>query len=350
MSDSRLGVGIVGLGNISEIHAQAIENSKQGNVVAAYSSSEEKGQDFGDKYKARSYTSYEEFLSNPDLDVVSICTPSGTHLDFGKTAAEAGKHVVVEKPIEVTLERGNSLIESCETNGVKLAIIYQSRFTKDAIEMKQTIDQGDIGELFMASATVKWFRDQKYFKNAPWRGTLKLDGGGAVINQSIHTIDLLQWMLGDLDSIQAYKDTLTHEGIEGEDNAAAAFRFKSGVMGTFIASTSMVPPHPRKIEIHGTKGTALLDETTFRILRTEEDLDTSGQTKDPAGAKSPMANLQYTAHMDQFDQIFEAIRNNEEPPVSGPDSMKSLAFVAGLYKSAETGQLVSLDGLIEEYS
>lgn len=350
MADNNFGVGVVGLGNISTIHAQAINNSDRGRLVAAYSSSGDKIQDFRNTYQINGYTSYEDFLNDPDLDVVSICTPSGTHLDFGTKAAEAGKHLVVEKPIEVSLERAETLIESCQTNGVKLAVIYQSRFTEDAVKMKKAIEEGKIGDLFIAMAEVKWFRDQEYFKSAPWRGTLKLDGGGAVINQSIHTIDLLLWMLGDIDSIQAYKGTFTHEGIESEDNAVASFRFKSGVIGTFVASTSSVPPFPRKIEIHGTKGTALLDETTFRVLQKEEDLQRIGPTEDPAGAKDPMANLQYVAHKDQYTQIFEAILNDGDPPVSGTDSLKSLAFVAGLYKSAETGQPVSVEKLIKQYS
>lgn len=350
MTDNNFGVGIVGLGNISDIHAQAVINSDRGRLVATYSSNDEKNQDFSNKYQTCGYTSYTEFLNDPDLDVVSICTPSGTHLDFAKTAAEAGKHIVVEKPVEVSLERANTLIKSCQANGVKLAVIYQSRFTEDAIKMKKAIEQGDIGDLFMASASVKWFRDQEYYTNAPWRGTRKLDGGGAVINQSIHTIDLLQWMLGDMDSIQAYKGTFTHEMIESEDNAVASFRFKSGVIGTFVASTSIVPPFPRRIEIYGSKGTALLDETTFLLLQTEKDLKNSGQTDDPAGAKSPLANLQYDPHKNQYNKIFEAILNDRKPPVSGTDSLKSLAFVTGLYKSAETGQPASVEELINQYS
>lgn len=350
MVNKKIGVGLVGLGNISDIHAQAVENSDKGQLVATFSSSEKKNKRFSDRYKTRGYTTYEDFLKDPDLNCVSVCTPSGKHLDFGKTAAEAGKHVVIEKPIEVTLKRASTLIKSCKKNDVKLAVIYQSRFTKDAIKMKKAINQGQIGDLFMAVASVKWFREQKYYTSAPWRGTLELDGGGAVINQSIHTVDLLQWMLGDMDTIYAYKGTFTHEGIEGEDNAAASFRFKSGVIGTFVASTSIVPPTPRRIEIHGSKGTALLDETTFRLLRTEEDLKNSRKTDDPAGAKSPMANLQYAPHKNQYNKIFDAILNDREPPVSGPESMKSLAFVSGLYKSAETGQPVSLEELMKEYS
>lgn len=350
MANKKFGVGIVGLGNISDIHAQAINFSEKGRVAAAYSSSNEKIKKFSDKHQGKGYTDYKDFLDNPDIDVVSICTPSGTHLDFGIQAAEAGKHVVVEKPIEVSLERAGQLITSCRDNGVKLAVIYQSRFTDDAIKMKKAIDKGEIGDVFMASASVKWFRDEEYYTSAPWRGTLKLDGGGAVINQSIHTVDLLQWLLGDLDSIQAYKGTFTHETMEAEDNAVATFRFKSGLIGTFTASTSIVPPFPRRIEVHGTRGTAVLDETTFILLKTEDDLKIDAQGKDATGGASPLAHFQADPHKNQFNAIFDAIHNDSEPPVSGPDSLKSLAFVTGLYKAADDGRQVTVEELIKRHS
>lgn len=348
MSDATLGVGIVGLGNIADVHAEAIKRGGTGRVVAATSSSEEKLERFNEEYGARGYTSYEEMLEDPEVDVVSVCTPSGTHLDFGKTAAEAGKHVVVEKPIEVSLERAASLIQSCEANGVKLAVIYQSRFSEAAMDMKAAIDGGDIGELFMATASVKWFRDDEYYEEGGWRGTLELDGGGAVINQSIHTIDLLLWMLGDVDTIQAYKGTFTHN-IEAEDNAVATFRLASGALGTFVASTSIVPPQPRKIEVHGSEGTALLDESSFHLFKTEEDLRSDGEVEEAQGGASPMAHFKFGPHRDQFTAIFEAIQSGGEPPVTGADSLRSLAFVAGLYRSAETGQPVSVEELIEHH-
>lgn len=350
MSEKKFGIGIVGLGNISDIHAQAINHSDMGRVVAAYSSTDEKIQQFQKTYEGNGYTSYQELLKDPEVDVVSICTPSGTHLDFGKAAAEAGKHVVVEKPIEVTLERARDLISSCEANGVKLAVIYQSRFTPDAIRMKKAIENGDIGELLMVTASVKWFRDQEYYTDSPWRGTLKLDGGGAVINQSIHTIDLLLWMLGEIDVIQAFKGTFTHPQIEGEDNAVASYRFKSGVIGTFIASTSIVPPFPRRIEVFGSKGTAVLDESTFRLLKSEDDLKKDGQETDATGGASPLAHFKFDPHKDQFNGILEAINEDREPPVSGSDSLNSLAFVEGLYQSSDSGLQVSVDELLKSYS
>lgn len=349
MAKDNVDVGIAGLGNISDIHAQAILNSGHGRLAAAFSSSKEKLDKFCDLYQAEGYTSYQDFLKHPGLDVVSICTPSGTHLDFGKQAAEAGKHVMIEKPIEITLERAGDLIKSCRKNRIRLAVIYQSRFTDDAIRMKSDIRSGKLGDIFLVTATLKWFRNQDYYALNPWRGTLKLDGGGAVINQSIHTIDLLQWMLGDVHTLQSYKGTFTHEGIEGEDNAVAAYQFKSGVIGTFAASTSVVPAQPRQIEVHGTKGTALLKDSAYQLIRDGAEPENHPEKK-AAGGASPMANFQFDAHKNQFNEIFKAILNGEDPPVTGKESLQSLAFVHAIYESSRTGERVSVNDLIERHS
>ena len=349
MAKEKLGVGIVGLGNISDIHAQAIKHSEFGEIVAASSSSEEKLTKFKESYGGKGYTSYDDFLKDPDLDIVSICTPSGTHLDYGIKAANAGKHVVVEKPIEVTLERAGELIEACEKNNVRLSVIFQSRFTPDAIRMKEAIDNGELGDIFLVTANLKWYRGPDYFTSAPWRGTYKLDGGGAVINQSIHTIDLLQWFLGDVETITAFTGTLTHEGLEAEDNAVAALKFKSGALGNFTASTSSVPPQPRQIEVHGTKGTAILEDSNFRLVRSEEELNSDKLKEEAAGGADPLANLQYDAHRNQFNEIFKSILDGAENPIDGKEGVRALAFVRALYTSADTGKPVKLDELISQY-
>lgn len=348
MSDSRIRAGIVGLGNISDIHAQAIAASRNGSLVAVCSGNDEKRSRFEEKYGVRGFGSYEEMLEDGGIDLVSICTPSGTHLDYGSRAAGAGKHIVVEKPIEVSLERAASLLRVCRSNGVKPAVIYQSRFTDDAIRMKKAIADGDIGEPFLVTATVKWFRSEEYFREAPWRGTLDLDGGGAVINQSIHTVDLVEWLLDEVESVQALKGTFTHPGIEGEDNAVAIFRYRSGIIGTFVASTSVVPPLPRQVDVHGNRGTAQLLDHRFRLFRSEEDLHAEGGESKASGGASPLADFAAEPHKRQFEAIFEALLNGDAPPVSGPESLRSLGFVSALYRSSETGKPVSPAELIRK--
>lgn len=336
-SEKTFNIGLTGCGTISGTHAEAIADTLNGKLVAAHSRTQANLDAFCSKYEVEGYTDYKEFLSTPDLDVVVICTPSGAHLDYGKQAAEAGKHLIIEKPIEVTLARARTLIESCRKNNVELAVIYQNRFIDEVVKLKNILESGELGDIVMVDASVKWFRDQEYYDSAGWRGTLSLDGGGAVINQAIHTVDLLLWLCGDIDSLQAYKDTLTHKRIEGEDNAVAALRFENGAIGVFKASTSIVPAQNRRIEIHAEKGTARLDGDHLELLGTDEEInpDESNEANSGAGASSPMAGMSMNNHKKQYDQILSAFLSKSEPVVSGENSLKSLAFVEALYKSSE---------------
>lgn len=336
------GIGIVGCGTISGTHAEAVAQAERGRLVAGHSRNKSRVDEFCSRYGGTGYTDYEEFLSHPGLDIVVICTPSGTHLDYGSRAARAGKHLIVEKPIEVSLKRGRKLIKSCRQNNTKLAVIYQNRFIDDVIKMKQVIDGGELGRIFMVDASVKWYRDQEYYDSGGWRGTLDLDGGGAVINQAIHTIDLMVWFCGLPESLQGFKGTLTHAGIEGEDNAVATLQFKNGAIGTFRASTSVVPPEDRKIEVHGTDGTAVLDGDIFRLKNGEGD--SAGENESSgAGASSPMAGMTANHHGRQYEQILDAFAGNGEPVVSGEESLRSLAVVEALYASAEKQKVIQMD-------
>lgn len=332
----KLGIGIVGCGNISDTHANAVFALNPCKLLAACTRNSERLNSFCNRYSINGFTSYNEFLNHPGLDVVSICTPTGTHFDYGKKAAEAGKHVIVEKPIEITVARGKSLIDACRQNNVKLAVIYQNRFIDAAVKMKQVLEKGEIGNVFMTHASVKWFRNQQYYSESGWRGTFMLDGGGAVINQSVHTIDLLQWLLGDVESIYAYTGTFTHGNLETEDNAVAAMKFKNGVIGVFEASTSIQPPQERRIEINGTIGTVILAGESLFLETKQPEKDKRTVKSKSAGASAPLDGLTYKDHLKQYEQIIEAISTDNEPVVSGEDSLKSLAVVEALYQSAKT--------------
>lgn len=346
-NQTKYNIGIVGCGNISETHADAILKTQKGRLVGAYSRTEATLKSFCKKYSIPAFTSYKDFLDNPELDIVVICTPTGTHLDYGKKAASAGKHVIVEKPIEINVTRGQSLIENCSKNGVKLAVIYQSRFIDDVINMRKLIGNKGIGDIFMASASVKWFRDQEYYSNSSWRGTFALDGGGAVINQSIHTIDLLQWLLGGVKFVSAFKGTFTHEGIEAEDNAVACLKFKNGAIGVFEASTSITPPQERTIEINGSQGTLLLEgDRLQKKLNSQKETDREDQSAEATGAASPLAGMSFQHHKSQYDAIFDAFQNDTTPLVSGEDSLQSLAIVEAIYKAADKQQPIHIDDIL----
>ena len=317
----KLGIGIVGCGVISYQHAESILDVKNADLVAASSRTEQNRNKFSDRFKIPVSAEFEEMLERDDVHAVSICTPSGTHLEYGMRAAEAGKHVIVEKPIEVSVDRGQKLVRKCENNGVKLAVIYQNRYSNAVMRLKDAVDSGKIGKPVMARGSVKWYRSQEYYENSGWRGTLELDGGGALINQSIHTLDLLTWILGDLSCVFGLKGTLTHPGIEAEDNLVASLKFENGTLGLFEASTSIIPAQSRTIEINGSKGTALLRGDEFILSFDEEDISKNG-TKD-----------EENFHTKQFREIVTAILNNEQPPVSGAEGLQSLAAVEAIYDS-----------------
>lgn len=340
--------GITGLGNIASTHARAILNHESAKVTAAFSRSVENRQKFSDEFGLPVYETFEELLTHQPLDAVTICTPTGTHLEYGVKAAEAGKHVVVEKPIEVDVAKGRRLIDSCRQNGVKLAVIYQNRFSEGAVRVKEVLEKGLIGKPIMGRAAVKWFRDQEYYRSSNWRGTLNLDGGGAVINQAVHTLDLLTWLLGEAEAVSAYKGTFTHENIEAEDNAVAIIRFKSGLLSVFEASTSIVPAQPRKIEIHGTTGTVVLtdDEAVVLLGSGPGQNKIEGRQEVGSGATDPLKGLGFQNHALQYIQIIAAIKSDKEPVVSGEESLQSLAIVESIYRSSELKREVTVEELL----
>lgn len=340
--------GIVGLGNIASTHARAILNHDSASVAAASSRNFENRRKFSEVFDLPVYETFEELLSHRPLDAVTVCTPTGTHLEYGEKAAEAGKHVVIEKPIEVNVGRGKRLIESCRNNGVKLAVIYQNRFSDGAVRVKEVLEKGLIGKPIMARAAVKWFRDQEYYRSSNWRGTLNLDGGGAVINQAVHTLDLLYWLLGDAEGVSAYKGTFTHQDIEAEDNAVAIIRFSSDVMAVFEASTSIIPAQPRKIEIHGTIGSVILtdDEAIVLLGAGSESLEKENKQESSSGASDPLKGLGFQNHASQYEQIIHAIKSDGEPVVSGNESLQSLAIVESIYRSSELKREVFVKDLL----
>ncbi len=347
MADKKkLSVGIVGIGTIADIHAQAIWKSDGLEIHSFYSRNKERAESAGVKYGKKWTTNWDEFISDNDLDAVSICTPNGNHMDYGVKAAEAGKHVIIEKPIEVTLTRAKQLIKICYKQGVKLAVIYQSRFTPSIMWMKEQINNGIIGDLFMGDAYIKWFRSQKYYDSGEWRGTFALDGGGVLINQAIHTIDVLQWLMGGVTSLFGQIGTYTHDRLEGEDNAVATLRFRNGAIGTIEGSTSVQPAQTRKIEIHGSMGSAILDGDDAKIFIDDQILIppiTEEKKPEASGSSSPLAGFSIEPHKNQFEAIAASIKSGEDPPVAGRDSLDSLAIVLAIYESSKTNRVINLD-------
>ncbi len=345
---NKTGFCIAGCGSVAQIHAKALDELKEAELLLAFSRSRENAEELADEHGIDATADWNEISNHDEIDVISICTPSGTHLDYGKRAARDGFHVVTEKPIEVTIARGRELINVCNEEGVHLSVIFQNRFIPDLRQMKSDIDQGKIGDVHLADAYIKWFRDQEYYDEGGWRGTLDLDGGGALINQSIHTIDLLQWLVDDVKRVFGKTGTYTHSGIEGEDTGVGIVEFEQGGIGVIEGATSVQPAQDRRLEIHGDRGTAVLKDETYTLL-TGNDQESESEEEDDeeaTGASSPFSGFSIQPHHDQYRDIVQAIQNGESSSVSGDEALKSLAIIRGIYRSNEEDQPIELDRLL----
>jgi len=343
------GFGIVGLGLIAEFHAKAIRAMKKGKLIACYSRSQTKADAFGKKYNCSGYSSMNAFCSHPGLDIVTICTPSGAHLEPSLKVAEAGKHLIVEKPLEISLERCDKIIEVCEKNKVKLVGIFPSRFHDITKVIKSAIDEGRFGKLVLGDAYVKWYRSQEYYNKGEWHGTWELDGGGALMNQSIHAIDLLQYFMGPVEFVQSFTNIVGHKRIKVEDNAVAIVRFKNKALGVIEGSTSVYPGFLKRIEISGTKGSAIMEEESLRawsfISEKSEDKIIKKRfaikTETGGGASDPAA-IRFHGHQRQFEDIVKAIETDSKPFVDGYEARKAVEIILAIYKSAREGKKVKL--------
>jgi predicted dehydrogenase len=294
-------------------------------------------------------------LKRDDIDIVSILTPSGMHADIAIDAARAGKHVIVEKPMDITLEKAHAMIHVCRDTGKKLTVISQRRFDPSTARVKEDIDNGKFGRMVLGQAAVNWYRSQAYYDSGDWRGTWAFDGGGALMNQSIHTIDLLQYFMGPVESVCAHTATLAHERIEVEDVAVATVKFRNGALGTIVGTTSAFPGLSTRLELFGTHGTAVIenDKLTHNYFRSEEEqgkmygggsvinLANDKPSSDGTGAADPAA-ISGNPHRLQILDMINAIRENREPTVNGEEGLKPLKIILAIYKSAKTGQPVRL--------
>lgn len=347
-----LGFGLVGCGMISEFHARAINDLRGAKVAALFTSRPEKAAKIFDiAGKCAVYTDYGRFLKHPGLDIVNICTPSGAHLEPALQAAAAGKHVVVEKPLEITLERCDRLIAGCRKKGVLLCTIFPSRFSPANQVLKQAIDEGRFGKLTLGDSYVKWWRTQKYYDDGGWRGTWKLDGGGAYMNQAIHNVDLLQWFMGEVAEVTGFTATLAHERIEVEDTGVAAVKFRNGALGVIEATTSAFPGLLKKTEIHGTQGTVIVEQDDVLLWQFEPASRKDAGIREKfakrvgggGGAADPRA-ISYAGHREQLKDFVKAIHTGTAPLVSGEEGRKSVEIILAIYRAAKTGKAVKLPG------
>ena len=286
------------------------------------------------------------------LGSANICSSESKARQLNSCAnfsADAGKHVVVEKPLEITTERCDLIIKACERAGVRLAVTFQSRFHRSSLLMKEAVDAGRFGKITLGDAYVKWYRSQEYYDSGAWRGTWDLDGGGALMNQAIHSVDLLVWLMGPVAEISAMTDTATHQRIEVEDVAVANLRFESGALGVIEATTTAYPGQLKRIEISGSHGTAVLEEEDIKQWEFADESpedetlrrEMAGQTKTGGGAADPAA-IGHQGHTALFEEFVAAIQENRPSKLDGHEGRRSVEVIRAIYQSAKTGQRVKL--------
>ena len=345
--------GLVGCGVIGPVHAEALASLPDALLVAAADLDIERAQKLTATYGGTPYHDLQSMLQRERLDVVIICTPSGLHGEHACQVMRSGRHVIVEKPMEIRRETLDEMLRVQQETGVKLAVISQHRFDPAIQQVRQLADEQAFGKLVLGNALIPWWRSQAYYDSGAWRGTWKLDGGGVLMNQSIHSIDLLQWLMGPVKSVVAYTDTLAHR-METEDVAVAALRFASGALGIIAATTGAYPGVTTRIGVFGNQGSAIIenDELAFlHLARDEKEAagDYGGSMKPVrssqernSGASANPAAIVANSHALQIADMIRAIRENGPPLVDGYAGRQPVEIILSIYESARTRREVTL--------
>jgi predicted dehydrogenase len=307
-------IGLIGGGNISETHARAANTIPGVQIAAIYGTNAEKVRCLCREYGGKPFADCDALFSHRPMQAVILGSPSGRHAEQGIAAAQRGLHVLTEKPIDIATKRADALIDATNRAGVKLAVIFQDRLKPNIRALKQWLDSGSLGKSLLIDARVKWYRPPDYFGTSKWRGTFALDGGGALINQAIHTVDLLLWLFGDVVRVQARTATLLHK-IEAEDTAMATLEFAGGAIGTLLATTAAYPGYARRIEITGTEGTVILehDRIIAADLRNSLPEIITKVSGDSNQSASSAAVTDISGHKAIIENFLHAIANNAPP-------------------------------------
>ncbi|WP_149276789.1 Gfo/Idh/MocA family protein [Pareuzebyella sediminis] len=339
---SKIGVGIIGTGSIVNTYKKCIEELNDVSLVALYTKSSQRIEEAEAEFGVRVLADLEEFMAIEEIDLVCVCNESGRHGDAIKAAAKVGKHVLCEKPLEVTTEKIDELLEFSEKQGIKLGCVLQNRCSEAYRIVENTVKSGKLGKLLMGNAHINWYRPQDYYAHSDWRGTLEYDGGAALMNQGIHTIDLLINLMGDVKSVFGSVRTLIHD-IEGEDVGIGLLHFENGAIGSITGGTALYPGYPEKVEIYGEKGSILMEGGTIKQWNVKEvpapnfDVDKN----DGSGSSDPTA-IGHQHHKAVITDMIEAIDDMHPPMVEGKEARKAVAVITAIYKSSENEKMIYL--------
>jgi UDP-N-acetyl-2-amino-2-deoxyglucuronate dehydrogenase len=336
-------VGIIGAGNISDTHARAACEIPGVVIAAVYAPTSEHAARLAARHGAAAYDTLEGLLAHRPLDLVAIGSPSGLHAEHGIAAARQGLHVLVEKPIDVSTGRADQLIAEAAGRGVKLGVIFQDRLKPDVQRLKALVESGRLGTPILATAAVKWYRPPEYYRSSRWRGTRRFDGGGALMNQGVHTVDLLLWLFGPVRRVFGRTSTRLH-AIEVEDTAVAVLEFANGAIGTLEAATSVYPGYSRRLELTGTGGTLVLEGD--RLIRIDlRDQPAEGAVAEAAAPPESVASpvvTDATPHRRVFEDFIRAVETGSAPSCGGPDGRRSVEVIEAIYRSALENRSIDL--------
>jgi len=335
-----LHAGFTGGGNITETHIRAAAAAGL-KIAAIYGTNSGKVRTLAQKYGGEAYGDFDRFLSHKPLDLVMLGSPSALHSNEGIAAARAGLHILTEKPIDVTVTRADALIKATRNAGVKLGVFFQDRLKPDILRVKGWIESGKLGRPVLVDAAVKWYRPPEYYSGSKWRGTLALDGGGALMNQGIHTVDLLIYLLGDITRVQSVTKTVLHH-IESEDTCVATLEFANGAVGVLHATTAAFPGYPRRLEITGTEGTVRIEQDRITHLDLRDPSALADEVESPdqnASASSPVVS-DIRGHQRIIEDFVEAIETGRDPVCSGEEGRRSVAVVEAIYQTSRVRDAV----------
>jgi len=337
-----LHLGLIGGGNINETHARAAREVPGLAVAAVYGTNAGKVARLSGEYGASPYSEFEKFLSHRPLDFVAIGSPSGLHAEQGIAAARYGLHVLTEKPLDINVARSDALIAAANQAHVKLGVFFQDRFKADLLRVKDWLNAGRLGKPILLDARVKWYRPPAYYADSRWRGTLALDGGGALINQAIHTVDLLLWYFGDVLAVQSARRTSLHD-IQAEDTLVTTLEFKDGAIGTLQAATSVFPGYPRRLELTGSEGTVIIEHDRLiaaDLRNPPSDFCGTGDDRNLSASSATVSDVR--GHQAVLADFVRAIQTNSEPRCSGLEGRRSVALVEAIYAASASGKRIDL--------
>jgi UDP-N-acetyl-2-amino-2-deoxyglucuronate dehydrogenase len=336
---------IIGAGVIAQAHAKAIVGNSQAELVAVADVEPDKANKMAAEYSIpQIYTDYEQLLKRDDIDAITVAVPSGFHAEVTIAAAQAGKHILCEKPLDITSGPMTQMIAACRKANVKLGCVFQRRLAPASIVAKKAIDEGKLGKLVLGDAYQKNYRSPQYYRSAGWRGTWAIDGGGALMNQGVHGIDLIQWLMGDVHSVFAYSAPLLRE-IEVEDTAVAVVKYKNGAFGVIQGTTSVYPGQNSRMELHGEKGSIIFDDSGFKewkFIDAEEEMPVVAPR---VSAKNDPTQISNDGHFLFVEDLIQAIREDRDPMITGEEGRKSVDLILAIYESARTGKEVILGHL-----